>query len=124
MLRPTMSDRPSVRSSSDWREEDGVSLLRERLEQVRLRVNGVSRVVEYREALHFLQTLPSFEDIARQKTALTEGVSHNSAQLWRDWVELMPRRLTPAQRKAIADYAAGLQLITGPDAQRVHSSVK
>jgi len=109
---------------SEWREEDGISLLRERLEQVRLRVNAVSRVVEYREALHFLQALPSFEDIARQKTALTEGVSQNSAHLWRDWVELMPSRLTPVQRKDIADYAAGLQLITGPDAQRVHSSVK
>ena len=108
----------------DWREEDGTSLLRERLEQVRLRVNAVGRVVEYREALHLLQTLPSFEDIARQKAALTEGVSQNSAHLWGDWVELMPRRLTPAQRKDIADYAAGLQLITGPDAQRVHSSVK
>jgi len=108
----------------DWKEEDSVSLLHERLEQVRLRVNAVSRAVEYREALRFLQSLPSFEDIARQRTALTEGVSQNSAQLWRDWVELMPRRLTPAQRKDIADYAAGLQLITGPGAQRVHTSVK
>jgi very-short-patch-repair endonuclease len=108
----------------DWKEEDGIALLRERLEQVRARLKSVSRVVEYREALHFLQGLPSFEDIARQRATLTEGVGENSTHLWRDWVELMPTRLTPAQRKDIADYAAGLQLLTGSDASRVHPSVK
>lgn len=108
----------------DWRGEDGVSVLREGLDRVRERVNAVSRGVKYREALQSLQALPSFEDIARQRAVLAEEVSQNSARLWRDWVELAPTRLTAAQRKEVADYAAALQLITAPDAEQVHSSVK
>jgi very-short-patch-repair endonuclease len=111
-------------SCPSWREEDGMSTLREPLDRLRERVKAVGRVVKYRDALQSLQALPSFEDIARQRAALAEEVSQNSERLWRDWVDLAPTRLTPAQRKDVADYAAALQLITGPDADRVHASVK
>jgi len=128
LARVVQNAEPTFRSLGlswpHWREEEGVSSLHDRLGRVRERVSAVSTIVKYREALRTLQTLPSFEDVAQQRAALSEEVSRNSAGLWRDWVELAPTRLTPAQRKDVADYAAALQLITGPDAQRLHSSVK
>ncbi len=110
-----------------WPEQDqasDITALRARLRELSQRVDMVRKAVKYLEALHSLQQSPSFEDIARQKAALAEQVSQNSSMLWRDWVQLAPIRLTPAQRKDVADYAAALQLMTGPDAERVHSSVK
>jgi hypothetical protein len=82
------------------------------------------KVVQYREALHSLQTMPSSRRSPASGAALVEEVGRNSARLWRDWVELAPTRLTATQRKEVADYAAALQLMTGPDADRVHSSVR
>ena len=107
-----------------WQETDGVPALRTRLNEVSRRVEMVRKVVKYRDALEALQKSPSFEDIAQQRATLAEQVSQNSGRLWRDWVQLAPTRLTSAQRKDVADYAAALQLMTGPDADRVHSSVK
>jgi very-short-patch-repair endonuclease len=111
-------------SWSDWREGDGAAVLHTRLGDLRQRVEIVRKVVEYREALSDLQKSPSFEDIAQQRAVLAEQVSENSTRLWRDWVQLAPTRLSAAQRKDVADYAAALQLMTGPDVERVHSSVK
>jgi very-short-patch-repair endonuclease len=108
----------------DWREVDGIAALRARLNELSQRVEMARKVVKYREVLQTLQKLPSFEDIAEQRTALAEQVSQNSTRLWRDWVQLAPTRLTATQRKDVADYAASLQLMTGPDAERIHSSVK
>jgi very-short-patch-repair endonuclease len=71
-----------------------------------------------------LQHAPSFESIAERRTELADEVSQNSTRLWKDWVQLAPTRLTVAQRKDVADYAAVLQLLTDPAADRVHSSVK
>lgn len=105
-------------------EDKGVSAWRESLSLLRKRIDAVNRVVQYREALTSLQALPSFEDIARQRASLVEEISQNSARLWRSWVELMPTRLTPTQRRDVADYAAVLQLITGPGANQVHPTVR
>ena len=108
----------------EWHEAEGVAKLHASVNEVSRRIEMVRKVVKYREALQTLQKLPSFEEIAQQRTALTEQISQNSTRLWGDWVQLAPTRLTPAQRKDVADYAAALQLITGPDADRVHSSVR
>lgn len=107
-----------------WREADGIGPLRTSLSELNRRSEMVHKVVKYREALRTLQTLPSFEEIAQQRVALTEEISQNSSRLWRDWVQLAPTRLTAGQRRDVADYAAALQLMNGPDADRVHSSVK
>jgi very-short-patch-repair endonuclease len=109
---------------AQWNESEGVAPLRAKLAELSRRVELARKVVKYREALAALQKSPSFESIALQRTALAEEVSQNSARLWRDWVQLAPTRLTAAQRRDVADYAAALQLMTGPDADRVHSSVK
>ncbi len=111
-------------SWSHWSEAEGGAALRAWLYEVVQRVDMVRRAVEYREALHLLQGSVSFEDIARQRADLTEQVSQNSAELWRDWVQLAPTRLTAPQRKDVADYAAALQLMTAPDAERVHASIR
>jgi very-short-patch-repair endonuclease len=81
------------------------------------------KVASYQKALEMLRGSPAFEDIARQRQELTEQVAANSTGLWRDWVQMAPGRLTPAQRKDVADYAALLQLITAPDGQNVGAAV-
>ena len=88
------------------------------------RLQAARKVLAYRHALDVLKGSPSFEDIARQRTVLAEQLAQNSQRLWGSWVQLAPARLTPAQRKDVADYAAALPLITGPDARRVHTSVR
>lgn len=97
---------------------------RKAVEQWRSRLTAAGKVLQYRQALQVLERSPAFEDIARQRAALAEQVAQNSQRLWRDWVQLAPTRLTPAQRKDVADYAAVLQLMTAPDAEQVHATVR
>ena len=111
-------------SMPDWQPVDDIASLHARVNELNHRVEMVRKVVKYREALQALQNSPSFEDIAQQKILLAEQVSENSTELWRAWVQLAPTRLTAPQRKDVADYAAVLQLMTAPDLDRVHSSVK
>lgn len=106
-----------------WMDQSSVAALHERLETLRERVVSVGKLLSYREALRKLQSLPTFEDIASRRALLTEDVSDNSSGLWRAWVELASTRLSAAQRREVADYAAALQLITSQDGDRVHSSV-
>src|SRR6185436_646894 len=107
-----------------WQESERIATLRGQLTDLNRRVEAARKVLKYREALQMLQKSPSFESIAQYRSELAQQVSQNSARLWRDWVQLAPTRLTAAQRKDVADYAAALQLMTGPDADRVHSSVR
>ena len=107
-----------------WQEPPGIAALRTQLADLSRRVEAARKVVIYREALQTLQKSPSFESIAHRRGEFAAEVGQNSTRLWRDWVQLAPTRLTPGQRKDVADYAAALQLMTGPDADRVHSSVK
>lgn len=90
-----------------------------------LRERGVAAgsVLAYQSALDTLRKCPAFEDIARQRQELNAQIAENSSRLWKDWVNLTPSRLTAAQRKDIADYAALLQLMTAPDAQAVNKQV-
>lgn len=101
-----------------------VSETRQWLEQLRGRLAAAHKVLVYQSALEVLRSSPSFEDISHQRLDLNRLVAENSMRLWKDWVQLAPSRLTSAQRKDIADYAALLQVMTGPDAQAVNSSVK
>ncbi len=104
--------------------EAGLPGYRQLAEQWRNRLLAAKKLLSYRRAMDVLMRSPSFEDIARQRAALSDQVAQNSQRLWREWVQLAPTRLTPAQRKEVADYAAVLQLMTAPDAGQVHSSVR
>ena len=88
------------------------------------RLTSAKKELAYRKALDVLQLSPSFEQIAVQRAELADELAQNSQRLWRDWVQLAPTRLSPEQRKAVADYAAVLQVMIAPDAQRVHNSVR
>jgi very-short-patch-repair endonuclease len=109
---------PSILSESD------ISGARRALGFMKIRVAAAIKVVTYQKALDDLRGLPAFEDIARQRQALMEEIGRNSAGLWRDWVQLAPARLTPAQRKDVADFTALLQLLNGPSAATVHYDVR
>lgn len=93
-------------------------------EDWRNRLKAAEKLAASRRALDVLKRCPSFEDLARQRAELAEEVADASQRLWRDWVQLAPTRLSVAQRKDVADYAATLQVLTGPDAERVHPSVR
>ena len=101
-----------------------VSEIRRWLQQLDERQDAAQRVLAYQSALEVLRSSPAFEEISKQRQDLNRRVAENSIRLWRDWVQLTPSRLTAAQRKDIADYAAILQVMTGSDAQSVNSSVK
>lgn len=88
------------------------------------RIAAARKVVGYQLALAFLRESPAFEDIARQRHVLTAQVARNSAGLWRDWVQLTPKRVSVQHRREIADYAALLKLMVGADAQTVAPSVR
>lgn len=88
------------------------------------RMNGARKVLRYQRALETLRAIPSFEEIARQRQEMTEQIADNSGRLWRDWVQMAPSRLAPAERKDIADYMALLQVITGSDGESVNASVR
>lgn len=104
--------------------EESLASYRAALQRWKQRLEAAKKVLTYKRALEVLKRGPSFEDIAQQRSKLAEQIAQNSSRLWRDWVQLAPTRLSAAQRKDVADYAAALQLMTGSDAERVHSSVK
>lgn len=81
-------------------------------------------ILKYQHALEALRRGPTFEQLANDALDLNQQIASNSSRVWRDWVQLAPSRLTAAQRRDIADYAALLQLITGPDGETVNSAVK
>lgn len=107
-----------------WDEGPALDGLRTELARAERHLALARRVVQYRDALDALQGSPSLETIAHDRNELAERVGQNSARLWRNWVQLAPTRLSAADRKDVADFAAALQAVTGPNADRVHSSVK
>lgn len=88
------------------------------------RVAAARTITKYKAALDTLLSAPSFEDIARRRQQLAEQIAQNSDNLWKAYVHLTPKRLTPEQRKAISDYAAILPAVTGPDATNVNPAVR
>lgn len=105
-------------------DQPNVSEIRRWFQQLGERQDAAQKVLAYQSALEVLRSSPAFEEISKQRQDLNRRVAENSTRLWKDWVQLTPSRLTAAQRKDIADYAALLQVMTGPDAQSVNSSVK
>ncbi|MDY0054984.1 MAG: AAA domain-containing protein [Methyloversatilis sp.] len=91
---------------------------------VQERVAAAGKVLAYQRALETLRASPPFEEIARQRQELTEQIAENSTRLWRDWVQMAPSRLAPAERKDVADYTALLQIITASDGESVNASVR
>lgn len=104
--------------------QPNVSEIRLSLKHLGERQDAAQKVLAYQNALEVLRSSPAFEEISKQRQDLNRLIAENSTRLWKDWVQLAPSRLTAAQRKDIADYAALLQVMTGPDAQSVNSSVK
>jgi very-short-patch-repair endonuclease len=106
------------------RLDQDLTATREWLVQLQARLAGAIKVQAYQTALETLRSSPSFEEIAGQRHELAAEVASNSERLWRDWVQLAPSRLTPEQRKDVADFAALLQVIIGQDGDRVNSTVR
>lgn len=98
--------------------------LRAWLGELTQRIQAAEKIRKYQAALDDLRKARGLEEIAREALQLNEEIASNSGRLWRDWVQLTPDRLTPSQRRDVADYTALLQLLTGPDADAINSSVQ
>lgn len=88
------------------------------------RIAAAQKVVAYQRSLEELRASKAFEEIANERHKLRAETADNSERLWRDWVQLAPSRLTPQQRKDVADFASLLQVIVGQDGDRVNSTVR
>ena len=88
------------------------------------RVVAGEQVLTYQHALDVLRASPPFEEIARQRQQLGEQLAKNCAGLWRDYVQLAPKRLSVQERRDVSDYAALLQLLNGPQSQTISSAVR
>lgn len=79
--------------------------------KVEARVQAIARVRQYAEHLERLTAGRSLEEMARQHLRLTHSLAEISESLWRSWLRLIPKRLTPEDRRLLNDYSAVLQLI-------------
>lgn len=109
---PALGDAPDLDGIRQWSGR-----LREKVILAR-------RFLAYEEALDQLRQGMSFEEIALMRQRLIGEIAANSSALWRDWVNLAPSRLSPAQRNDLAAYAAVLGLLNGSGAQNVNSQVR
>lgn len=87
-------------------------------------LNAALDVLAYQAALDRLRSGPALEQLALEKREVSAQIADNSTKLWRDWVQLAPSRLNAAQRKDMADYAALLQVITGPEGDNANTAVR
>ncbi len=56
-----------------------------------------------------LESLPAFEDLARRAGEMSTLVANNAEELWRQWVDLQPSRLSADSRRALGAYTTTLQ---------------
>ena len=96
----------------------------EAVKELERRVDAGKQVLAYQQALEVLRASPPFEEIARQRQQLGEQLAKNCAGLWRDYVQLAPKRLSASERRDVSDYAALLQLVSGPESQTISSTVR
>lgn len=88
------------------------------------RTDAGQAVLSYKAALEALLMTPPFELIAKQRTDVTLQVARNSLGLWKDWVQLVPSRLSTSERKDVADYAAVLQVLNDPHSKSVNPAIR
>ena len=107
-----VADKPDVATLRDWGAILGNHLVSAR------------KVVVYQAALEALRQSAPLEDIAVRRHELRAEIAENSSQLWRDWVQLAPGRLTIEQRKDLADYTALLRVIIEQGGDNVNAAVR
>lgn len=78
-------------------------------------VRAVKSAASYQAALKNLAEKPQLGDLARELAHQHEKVAALSAEAWRNWVFLLPDRLTENDRAALGDYAGILRMIARTD---------
>ena len=82
-----------------------------KLKSIKGRVAQVKNVHTYFEALDFLKTQPSFEDLTQKQMNLMKEVAGNSESLWQHWIKLQPGALTQQDRSVLNEYASVLKIL-------------
>lgn len=103
---------------------DGVEPLRARLQVLRQRVELAKVLNEAKRAFDELQRKPGFESLSVRRVDLITRTQQNSERLWREWVSLAPARLTPKDRKNIAEFASVLAVLNAPNGERVPATIR
>lgn len=89
------------------------------------RVAQIGEVQGYLRKLNELGTVRSVPDISRARKELAEEMADNSEEVWKMWLRLQPARMTSAQRRALGDYSAILQLLVAAnsDGRQINRNV-
>lgn len=111
----------SMPRDSDEPDYDAATAAADELQR---RVAGAKKVLAYQGALEVLRSSPPFEQIAHRRQQLGEQLAKNSAGLWRDYVQLAPKRLSQSDRREVSDYAALLQLVNAPERENITAQVR
>ena len=103
---------------------DGVEPLRARLKVLRQRVELAKTLNEAKRTLTDLRRRPGFEGLSLRRVDLIARMQQNSERLWREWVSLAPSRLTPADRKNIAEFSSVLAVMNAANGQKIPATVR
>lgn len=79
------------------------------------RLNQLTDVREYFDALDELQRTESLEELTQQRLGLIEGMSRKSTDLWKLWLKLQIGRLTQNERQLLSQYRSTLQMVSEPN---------
>lgn len=84
-------------------------------EDLELRFRAASAVSEYAATLQKLSIAPTPESLAEEETSIGADRANASEELWHEWLQLQPQRLTPERRRKLGDALAALELISASD---------
>ena len=89
------------------------------------RVDEAKKSNAYFLLLSKLNTAKTLEDISREHHSVVEEIADLSDSLWRLWLRLQPKRMTPEDRRLLSEYSSLLQLIVSAndDRQRLGSKI-
>jgi very-short-patch-repair endonuclease/predicted ATPase len=88
------------------------------------RLEAGQSIISYKAALETLLMSPPLETIAQHRLDVTEQVAKNSAGLWKDWVQLVPSRLSKTERQDVAEYASLLQALSDPSTKNTNPTAR
>lgn len=77
-----------------------------------------AEIKEYFSSLHVLNQLEDLFQLSIKEKQCTDQVVANSLELWNDWLQLLPTRMSQTDRIVIGDYVAVLNLIVASETSK------
>ena len=87
-------------------------------DRLRLRWNQIKRINKYFDALEELQKAEPLEELTKQRLYLLRQMSDKSLAIWKLWLKLQVKKLSPSDRSLLSQYRSTLQMVSGPNPER------